>query len=131
MTETTGTGIIRGALLNRAKHGHLGLTARDLGVGIGALEEFCYGRGQLPPATLQALAKDLFPHAEWDEATNLMRPVNRIEPKPLGVPPPPFKRKPLTFKTGAPPAQTGYGPAREPEKRAGWLGGFTKQNCAA
>jgi hypothetical protein len=59
MTETTGTGIIRGALLNRAKHGHLGLTARDLGVGIGALEEFCYGRGQLPPAAMLGAAEPI------------------------------------------------------------------------
>jgi hypothetical protein len=38
MTEIkTGIDVIRGALLNRAKHGHLGLTARDLGVSVGAL----------------------------------------------------------------------------------------------
>ena len=82
----TGLDVIRGALLNRAKHGHLGTLARDLGVNVGDLEDFAYGRGSLPPATLQALATDLFGgHAEYDSE------LNRTEAKPLGVPPPPFR----------------------------------------
>jgi hypothetical protein len=80
---------------------------RDLHVGLGALEEFAYGRGNLPAAILQPLARDLFQHAEYDPTMNLMRPANRAAAKPLGVLPAPYEPKPLTFKTGAPRGMAG------------------------
>jgi hypothetical protein len=86
------------------------------------LEDFAYGRGSLPPEKLQALAKDLFPKAEYDLALNLMRPANKAEPKPMGVAPPPFKPEPKVWPKWTPGPQPVKPEKPQPKpKRAGWL----------
>jgi hypothetical protein len=57
MQTTTGTDVLRAALTARYKKVHVGNFARDLGVGTGALETFCFGNGKLPATVLDALAK--------------------------------------------------------------------------
>ena len=84
--------ITRAALYARAKKGHLALVARDLNehnlnVTVASLEAFLSGAG-LPVPALRQLAKDLFPGAEYDPESGLLRSANRAEPKPGPIPPP-------------------------------------------
>jgi hypothetical protein len=124
MTKTTtGVDLIRSALRNRAKHGHLGTLARDLTTAASS-EDFLHGAGTLSTETLQTLAKDLFPYAEFDPVLDLMKPINRTEPRPLGVLPSPYPKSSVTFERparGPPPLTPAKPKPREP--RPGWLGG--------
>jgi hypothetical protein len=106
----TGLDVNREALRVRRFKGHLAPLARDLHVSIGDLEAFATNsKAKLPPEVLAGLIKDLFGgNTELDPATGLLRSVNRSEPTPLGVTPPPFPRKPLDFTPGAPPPGSGW-----------------------
>ena len=125
-TETvTSTDVLRQALRARAMHGHLGVLARDLGIGVMTLEDFAHGRGQLDGARLQALATDLFcGHVMYDPAVDRLRSVSKSKPKPLGIIPPSVSEMGLTLPTfagGPPPPQTGYGGGAKPKTtRPGW-----------
>ena len=57
MTQT-GTDVLREALRARIHKGYAGLLARDLGIGVAALDEFAHGKGKLPDAIMSALAKN-------------------------------------------------------------------------
>ena len=84
----TGISVLRAALRSRRFKGHLSLLARDLQCGISDLEEFC--NGKVPSEKLlQGLAKEFF-NAELDVESNRLRPLNKIEPSPLGLIPPRF-----------------------------------------
>jgi hypothetical protein len=103
----TGTTVLRQALYARARKGHLGPIARDLSergepIGVASLEAFLSG-AQLPVATLQLLAKELYGDAaEYDPERNLLRSANRAEPKLMGIAPAPFDPKTSSYP-GRPP----------------------------
>jgi hypothetical protein len=129
MTEIkTGLDVIRATLHARARAGHLGPIARDIGAAVADLEDFAYGHRDLPAAALQALVRDLFHgQAEYDATLNLMRPVNRTEAKPLGVAPPRFdasqQPKFIAGPRMGPQPVTPQKPQAK-TKRAGWLHGW-------
>ena len=89
MTETvTGTEISRQAARARAKSQNIATMARELGVPTEALYEFGNGQGTLPVPVLQALTVELFHgHAKFLPEQNLLAPVNKNEPTPMGIPP--------------------------------------------
>ena len=119
-----GATVIRQALAARNKKFNIGGLARDLGLSVAALEAFAYGRAGLAPEVLEALAKVLFDgRATYDPAIDRLRPVEREEPRPLGIRPPPITEMMTlpTYKAGPAPAQTGYGPPPRKARRAGWV----------
>jgi hypothetical protein len=59
MTAPSAIAALRLALRNKARSHNLGTLGKELGIGIGALEEFAYGRGELSPPALAALADSL------------------------------------------------------------------------
>ena len=125
MTEIkTGTDAIRTAVANRARKGHLTPLARDAGVGTAALDSFGRGEGKLPPETLKALARELL-DAVFDAEADRLRPIKKLEPRSLGIRPPPIDPETLpTFKFG--PADRGpqpVNPVRPTPKvpRPGWV----------
>jgi hypothetical protein len=99
MTKTTtGVDLLRSALRNRAKHGTL---AHWPAISTAASsEDFLHGEGTLSTETLQTLAKDLFPYAEFDPVLDLMKPINRTEPRPLGVLPSPYPKSSSSRSSG-------------------------------
>jgi hypothetical protein len=125
MSEVTGSEIIRQTLYARAFKGHLSYLARDLGVGVAALDSFSRGEGKLPPEILQALAKEFF-GAEFDPALDRLRSANRQEPRAIGPGPPPIWELMELPKFKGGPAERSFRPVKpEPpqpkKKRAGWL----------
>ena len=88
-----------------------------------ALEDFAYGRAGLAPEVLEALAKILFDgNAAYDPAIDMLRPVKREEPRPLGIHPPPITETMTLPSTGrsaaaAPGMDAGQAKARRP----GWV----------
>ena len=136
-TIVTGEDAIRAALYARARKGHLALIARDLNeqnlnVTVASLEAFLSG-ASLPVPALRQLAKDLFPGAEYDPESGLLRSANRAEPKPGPVAPPAWT--PALAAAAYPPAydpktaRTHQGPLASPAtplpttpkpKRPGW-----------
>jgi hypothetical protein len=127
--ETTGIDVLRAATKSRRFKGHLGLLARDLQVTIGDLEAFADSGKQLPPAVLQALAKELF-NAELDVEANKLRSLNKAETKPMGISLPPFDPNAPVAYPGRPDLRAGgitLGPPSmmpsqlRPARRAGWV----------
>ena len=58
------------------------------------LESFAAGKADLSVEALQALAKSLYPHGEYDPETRMLRPANKAEPRPLSAAyPEPFDPK--------------------------------------
>ena len=119
----TGVDVLRRTLYARLAKGALAQIASNIsGVGIAALEDFARGHGQLSPAILSLLAKELFGnHVELSE-TGMLRSANREEPTPFATAIPPqwdpsaHPPVPLTASTnGKPPKPV---PPRQP--RPGW-----------
>jgi hypothetical protein len=80
--DESGRERIRYALRIRAKRGHLGPVARDLGVGLAGLEQFSTGGANLPDATLKALATELFSgHAAYDPVLDRLNLPRRRHPR--------------------------------------------------
>ena len=127
MTEIrTGTDALRAAVATYARKGHLSPLSRDVGVGVAALDSFAHAQGGLTPAVMSALAKDLL-DAEYDEEHDLLRPRKKVEPKSLGISPPPIDPATLpVFDTSPPPrGPQPVNPVRVPpqkQQRPGWVG---------
>ena len=125
MTEIkTGTDAIREMLAARNKKYNIAPLAKELNIPSGELEDFAYGRAGLAPEVLEALAKVLFHgNAAYDPAIDRLRPVEREEPRPLGIRPPPITETMTlpTYRAGPAPAQTGYRPPPRKARRAGWV----------
>jgi hypothetical protein len=122
---TTGIDVIKQALRQRAHHGYLALLARDLGLGIVALQDFAYdGSARLAPAALAALTAALWDgRVVYDPDIDLLRPTNNNPPEPLGIRPPTISEMNLQlpkFAGGPPPLYPA--PARPKAKapRPGW-----------
>src|SRR6478736_1447302 len=77
----TGTDAIREALRVRRKTNLVAL-ARDHGLSAATRDAFIDGRRSLPAETLGAIAKDLWPHLEFDAQTDRLRPMKREPAKP-------------------------------------------------
>ena len=77
----------------------------------------------LAPEVLEALAKVLFDgNAEYDPAIDMLRPVKREEPRPLGIHPPPITETmtlPVYQAGPLPPDRVGTPPPKA--RRAGWV----------
>ena len=99
--------------------------AKELGVAKHVLEQFVAGQSVPPDKVLQALATYLTGgHGEYVPELNLMRSVNRAEPTPMGVKPPPIVPPKVEYVVGG---MNGVGPQPvKPEKpkakphRPGW-----------
>ena len=129
----TGTDAIREALRVRRKTNLVAL-ARDHGLSAVARDAFIDGRRSLPAETLWAIAKDLWPHLEFDAQADRLRPAVREPAKPQGVLPV-FSITPPVYRAG-PAQQAGPQPVKEPRAmrnrkpdRGGSAAG-AKQNCA-
>ena len=115
---------------NRSPHA-LALIASNVdGVGVSDLENVIAGKIELPVPALQQLAKELYPHSEYDPESGLMRSANRAEPTPLCTAyPEPFDPKSAPYYF---PVTAGSHIDRAPQlpkskprpKRQGWLGGW-------
>jgi hypothetical protein len=115
----TGTDVLREALRIRTKKGHTGSLARDLNIGIAALDEFAHGKGKLPDAIMSALAQHIFgSNVTFDAEQNLLK---RAKPAsiPAAVPPPRFVPTPKVYPTVAPMIPSKPAPV-QPKGRAGW-----------
>jgi hypothetical protein len=88
MTEPS-TDVLRKAVHARIRTPHaLTLLAREIeGIGTHTLENFAAGKVDLQVETMQALAKLIFPMAEFDAERNLLRPANKQEAKGYVLPP--------------------------------------------
>ena len=123
----TGTDAIREALRVRRKTNLVAL-ARDHGLSAAARDAFIDGRRSLPAETLRAIAKDLWPHLEFDAQADRLRPAVREPAKSQGVLPV-FSITPPVYRAG-PAQQAGPQPVKErprdakPKTRPGWLGGW-------
>ena len=122
--DDSGATFMRQMLAARNKKFNLAPLARELNISAGALEEFAYGRADLAPEVLEALAKILFDgQAEYDPAIDKLR-AKREEPRPLGVLPPPITEMMTlpVYKAGpAPPSPGMVTPAKPKARRAGWV----------
>jgi hypothetical protein len=100
MTEeiTTGVDVLRKTVHARNKSPHaLRLIADEVpGVGAGTLEDFSRGKADLGIEALQALTKVLYPHAEYDVESGMLRSANKAEPQAMpdtATYPPPYSPK--------------------------------------
>ena len=120
-----GATVIRQMLAARNKKFNIAPLARELNISSGELEDFAYGRAGLAPEVLQALAKILFDgNDEYDPAIDMLRPVKREEPRPLGIRPPPITEMmtlPVYQAGPAPPSPGMVTPAKPKARRAGWV----------
>ena len=80
----TGTDAIREALRVRRKTNIVALE-RDHGLSAAGRDAFIDGRRSLPAETLRAIAKDLWPHLEFDAQADRLRPAVREPAKSMGV----------------------------------------------
>ena len=125
MSENMDSGLaaLREVVRVRARRGHLGWLAKELNVGLSALEEFGTGKGNLPPDALSAIARVLLgDNVVYDAARDKLRRAGP-EPRSLGITPPSHVPPPdqPPMHVGAPPPQPGYGLAKpKPQPRAGW-----------
>jgi hypothetical protein len=122
-----GTDAIREALRVPRK-ANLATLASDHGLSAAARDAFIDGRRSLPAETLRAIAKDLWPHLEFDAQADRLRPAVREPAKSQGVLPV-FSITPPVYRAG-PAQQAGPQPVKEqprdarPKTRPGWLGGL-------
>jgi hypothetical protein len=136
MTEPIKNGIdvLRATLRSRNRSPHaLSMIAGDVpNVGTTMLESFAAGKADLSVEALQALAKSLYPHGEYDPETRMLRPANKEEPRPLcRTYPQPFDPKSSPYYTPIAPGVHLPGPQpvkkeklqAKPKGRPGWLGG--------
>ena len=88
----TGTDALRQVLV--ARHMGRGSLARDLGISNETLHAFASGKGTLPQAVLEALAKDWSGgHIIYDPTIDRLRPANTAEPRSQGSGPPPIHQE--------------------------------------
>ena len=106
----TGTDAIREALRVGRKTNLVAL-ARDHGLSAAARDAFIDGRRSLPAETLRAIAKDLWPHLEFDAQADRLRPAVREPAKPQGVLPV-FSITPPVYRAG-PAQQAGPQPVND------------------
>jgi hypothetical protein len=125
--DDSGASVLRGALAasSRLSPAYAKIVSRDIGVGIGALEQFATGTGKLSAEALVKLAVIVFEgHAVYDPATDKLRSAHRHEPRPLGRAPDPFPRPAVpapTFSGGYyPAAKCGASPPAVVPRRPGW-----------
>jgi hypothetical protein len=71
---TTGSDVLKATTRARIRYGGGASLARDLHVGLAALEEFATGAGKLTDATMDKLANELFPGASYDAQSDLLVP---------------------------------------------------------
>jgi hypothetical protein len=118
--------VLREGVAVHIKRVHYSWLAKELGVSGDALIAFAAG-GELPAATLQKLARELFAgHAMWDAELDLLKAVNS-EVKPLGTAPEPHdpERQRYPEPTG-PWTRGGLGPLpvslqAHQGKKPGWV----------
>jgi DNA-binding phage protein len=123
----SGTDAIREALRVRRKT-NLATLASDHGLSAASRDAFIDGRRSLPAETLRAIAKDLWPHLEFDAQADRLRPAVREPAKSLGVLPRLDPKLLPKYKPGA--CETAHRPVNDspptpkPKQRPGWLGGW-------
>jgi hypothetical protein len=104
MTTTTGTDVLRKALKAR----NLAVLGKELSVPKHVLEEFMWGKRDIPPALKVSLTEYIFGGAiTFDNTIDRLRSSNRTEPTPLGVKPPPCVRSNVKYVVGG---MNGIGP---------------------
>jgi hypothetical protein len=109
MAETTGTEIVRQALLARQRKNNISSIAKELQIAIPALEAFAFGQAGLPVEVLKQLAVYLFPNAELDTKIDRLRSANRQPSMSLPKPLPPCDPASLPY------AWSGVRPERGPQ----------------
>ena len=123
----TGTDAIREALRVRRKT-NLAALARDHGLSAAARDAFIDGRRSLPAETLRAIAKDLWPHLEFDPRDRPIAPCEPKEPEANGRPSATDDDAFRSIRQGhaqrGPQPVKAATPAPKPKKRAGWIGGW-------
>jgi hypothetical protein len=124
--EVTGTQILRDALRARALKSHLGTLARDLNIGVEALEGFARSGTALAPDIMTRLAQDLFGSSsvKFDAARNLLVRTTP-EARPLGIRPPSVNEMKLELPkfTGGPAPPRPHSaalPGAKQSRRPGW-----------
>jgi len=117
----TGVDVLKAAVLARAHKGALGLMARDLNVGLGALQEWAHGgKAQLSPETLNAIARDIFgDNVSYDVETGLLKRTKQV-PLPAPVRPPLFVPTPKVYPLVSPLISSNPQPQPQPKGRPGW-----------
>ena len=124
---TTGTAAIREAVRMQVKRLRYGRLAHEVGVASETLLAFAENRIQLSPQQLCALAREIWPNAEFDPTADQLRPLNRTVRALCTAPPLPFNQPEIAttigkYNTGPQPLDPPQPPAAK--SRAGWLGGF-------
>jgi len=117
----TGTDVLREALRIKFRHGPsvTANLARDLNVGVGALEAWASGSGQLPVAALNTITKRIFGDtASFDAERNLLVREKR-EAIPMGITPPRWTPPPKPIPPPEPPRAKVQPPPPLPPK-PGW-----------
>lgn len=127
MTEVTGTELLRQVAAARVKKIDYARLAKSVGIAPDDLLDFSQGRKNLPADTLCRLTSEMMQGTRFYPDRDLLGPLVRVEPKPLGIRPPQYEVKPQHWKVGE---MQGPGPqplvSQPPKttKRAGWLGGW-------
>lgn len=127
----TGTDVLRKTVAARNKSPHsLTALAREIeGLATVTLEAFAAGKADLSVEMLQKLTVVLYPHAEFDPETGMLRSANKAEPASYNHPPRfdpkshPFYQPPHDPnrpRLAVPPAKLEKPKGPEP----GWIGGF-------
>lgn len=122
---TTGTDVLRARLFSHIRKVHPAALARDLCIGVGALDTFANGTGTLAPEVLDGLAK-YFYDATFVPDLDRLRPLQRREVISMGITPPQVDgSKTPTFPLGIT-AHTGPQPLAptpvpRPITRPGWV----------
>ena len=119
---TTGTDVLREALRVRIRKGSAALLARDLGAGTATLDEFAHGRGTLPLAIMNTLAKNLFGDScSFDAQRDLLTRTKQVA-TPIGTAPPRFvpKAPPVLGPSAWPPIIPDKPQPQPKQTRAGW-----------
>jgi hypothetical protein len=119
----TGTDKLREAARAKFMKGpKAALLARDLQIGVSALDEFAHGQGTLPPKIMTALARDFFgDNCSFDPERDLLvrTPAPSVS---MGNRPAPLTFKPAPTRSSAAPGAAllnGLDPPPKPN-RAGW-----------
>jgi hypothetical protein len=120
MTKS-GSDVLRAATRARNKGAAFALLARDLDIGIAALDAFARGEGTLPDAIMSALAKHIFgDNVTFDAARNLLVRAKRV-PIPAGLLPPRYVPPPRPVSAPSPPPiRSDKPPPVQPKGRPGW-----------
>src|SRR4051812_28130933 len=98
----TGTDLLRAAVAIRVKRIVYAGLAKDVGLAPDDLVAFAQGHKTLPAAVLCKLTGELFANTVYLEDLDLLAPVDRSPPRPLGVRPEPYQAKPLNLRPAIP-----------------------------